>query len=423
MLVASGEYSKADEGFRYSFEADGDTRTAEDVSLRLRWDPETSSSTSKLGFLLVDQWNFDPDDSDDSGDYLHGTYVASRLQLGDDEEDLFFDALVSAGRYEGFNISGISTGLAGVFQTRYGFPSTNARSFAALAEFSITQEDYIRLEDVTERKDFDDPFADSGWAAFALGGEVRTGSLSFSLLGVVERVFEGSNDGREKYGADFSLSYYEEERAPAGQAAFWLPTSSYVTLEFREYDFEPGTGFRDDQNTSINLGANWDFGATQIDLRYEDYFYDTANRDLGFDDSDGSALEVGIGHYGDPWSFYFYGYASEDDAVSDFEDSDTRDLDMSLSISYDPTVFPEITTTFRYYEYKGDFSGTSFESNERSVAVGIDVLEFFKKPKNSKAELDLSLKFVRERTRDEFSTSRWETDDDFVLGFKFSISG
>ncbi|WP_223427201.1 hypothetical protein [Tateyamaria pelophila] len=411
----------ADGSFQYSFDAVGDTRTAEDVSLRLRWSPEISTESVKVSLSLIDQWNYDPNDGKDSSDYLHGTYLGAQLDLGDPAEGLSFSSQLSAGRYKGLDAPETSTGLAGAFNTRYSFPSSETIRFAALAGISVTSKNYIGLEEVTEENDDDDPFADSGWTEVSLGGEISYQNYKFSLAAVTESPYKDGSNRLRQHGADLELSYYRQEQANSGQISFLWPTSAYATVEYREIDFGSDTSLRNDQNTTLNLSSYWEYGATQITLDYEYYFYNTRNRSFGFEDYKGSSLDFSIGYYGNPWSVYFYASANKENATGSTSGTDTRDLDASLSFFYDPGNIPKIEMNFSHYQFDGDYSGTRFDTQKQSISLGIDVLDFLDRPKEKDASLFLSLKFVREKTFDSFTDPTWRTDDNVVIGFDFSL--
>ena len=418
-LTAGGPVH-ADDHLSFRFATEGDTQTWKDSSLRLRWAVPTGSVD--VTAFLFDEWNFDPNGARSSDDFRHGSYVGAAVRAGSERDGFSFSGLLSAGRYDGFDVSSPETGLAGDVVVRYRLGPREFGDLALVGGFAATQRNYVGLEDVTDRKDLDDPFADPGWTRVRAGGEASSGNVTYSLTGVMERAYRSDIEGRQKRGLDLGFVYADPTNETQSVSSSWRPRSAYATLQYRTIDFEPASALRDDTSLTLNLGGFWSIGKTQIDVSFENYDYDTGNRSLLGTDSRGYSLDTGVGYWGEPWSSYLYASFSESEDVDSSSESRETEIDTSLSIFYDFQNFPELEFKLRYYDFDATYSGIQFETQQAAVGVGIDLIEFLEPPLKYDTEFKVAVEYIQDTTFDGFSGAARRTSDDVAFAVSFKVS-
>lgn len=419
-VLGSGSVAVSGERFDFKFRVKGDSETMEDVRLNLLWEPELTEFSFQAS--LIDQWNFDSKRSTDSDDYKRGTYVGAKLSRGDRRKGFYFDGLANAARYNGFDISGIRTGFAGDLGIKYGFLNSKGRTLGVFGRIARTENDYVPLEDVIEKNDPRDPFADPGWTRATVGGELNDGPLIISLAGVTERASRSNIDNRQRHGFDLKLVYSESGSKHIGAGNSWLPSSSYATVKYRVLNFEPRVSFSNDEYTSLNIGANWDLSPLQVNLNYEKYDYESGNLTLGGTDNRGYSVDLGAGYYGDPWSAYIYLYTSEyTERGHEFGAKETE-LDTSLSFFYKHQNIPELKLTFGYYEFEGSYSERSFHNTQKSISFGVDIIDFIKKSLRYDPSLFVTLKHTEEKIINGFASEARSKNDELSIAFEFIVA-
>jgi hypothetical protein len=273
------------------------------------------------------------------------------------------------------------------------------------------------------------PFSDPGKAATKYGGKIGLGPGSLTVESVTSWDADQSDSSVEqKYNAKVGLDL-NDIRGRTGDLmgdVVWdiLPDSVYVGYGFGAVDKGSGAA-TEDRTKDISAGANWDWGSGYSYLSYWSSYYDSRQPGSQDDDWAGDGLDLGGGLWGDRWNFDGSLSLSRSEQMGEWSESADLSLGGSLSLSYRPDEFPDLSLSLGSDHYQADYIASEGKSQSDSwkLTSELDFSKFWKEwlePRQGSLKMVFQLK-------GNSSLEKWggdakqDSDTDFFVGFTTSI--